>query len=68
MVLGFELDFGERKRGATTTPLLSAECQIQRQSGLSPRATRVLAGDFSATFWRHFERHLLNSYFLVMLY
>ena len=33
--------FGDEKRGATTTPLLSAECQIESQSELKRRATRV---------------------------
>jgi hypothetical protein len=27
--------------GATTTPLLSAECQIEKKSDLTPTATRV---------------------------
>ena len=36
--------FSEKKsksRGGTTTPLLSAECQIEKKSALSLRATRV---------------------------
>ena len=30
-----------QKKGGTTTPLLSAECQIKKKSALSLRATRV---------------------------
>lgn len=30
--LGFELQIWRTKRGATTTPLLSAECQIEKKS------------------------------------
>lgn len=29
--LGFELQIWRTKRGATTTPLLSAECQIEKK-------------------------------------
>ena len=37
-VLGWD---GEKKGGHTTTPPLSAECQIERQSYTNARATRV---------------------------
>jgi hypothetical protein len=71
-VLGFIFGFlglgfwvGAEKRGATTTPPLSAECQIQRKSRTKPGGARVCGGEFSATFRRVFRRHFKFVHYML---
>lgn len=74
---GFWRDFSEKnlkERGATTTPLLSAECQIEKKSALKLDVARVLGvryfGDKSATFLatktKKYEKHCIKYVFMLL--
>ncbi|MFK4954442.1 hypothetical protein, partial [Lactococcus garvieae] len=56
-----------RKKGGTTTPLLSAECQIGRQTITKPYISRVCEKKISATNGRHFwhEIFIYNAFIFI---
>lgn len=53
--LGFKFQNLEDRGGTTTTPLLSAECQIRDCEVFRPLVSRVIAIFHKGTFGGHFE-------------